>query len=178
MGSLDDRQKSSNSLREFLSSLKASAGAESSKDLLTRGFAVDSWQEAFEFLSNRLNDLAAEERSLAPKRKEITEKIDVARQKLSQLASQGGIQRWTATVLISAPQGGAMTLKAMYLAHSASWIPLYDARLDPASGKVEMVWQAQVTQNTGEDWKDVGVTLSTTRPAAGIDLPKLTSISL
>jgi uncharacterized protein (TIGR02231 family) len=178
MSSLDDRQRSIISLREFLSSLKATAGQESSKDLLTRGFAVDSWQEAFQFLSDRLNDLAAEERSLAPKRKEFTEKIDVVRQELNQLASQGGIQRWTATVLISAPHGGEMTLKAMYLAQSASWIPLYDARLDPGSGKVEMIWQAQITQNTGEDWKDVGVTLSTTRPAAGIDLPKLTSISL
>ncbi len=178
MSSLDDRQKSINSLREFLSSLKASAGAESSKDLLTRGFAVDSWQKAFQFLSDRLNELSSEERSLAPKRKELTEKIEIARQKLNQLASQGGIQRWTATVLMSAPRGGEMTLKAMYLAHSASWIPLYDARLDPASGKVEMVWQAQVTQNTGEDWKNVDVILSTTRPAAGIDLPKLTSISL
>ena len=178
MSSLDDRQKSINSLREFLASLKATAGAESSKDLLSRGFAVDSWQKAFQFLSDRLNDLSSEERSLAPKRKELAEKIEIARQKLNQLASQGGIQRWTATVLISAPRGGEMTMKAMYLAHSASWIPLYDARLDPASGKVEMIWQAQVTQNTGEDWKDVGVTLSTTRPAAGIDLPKLTSISL
>jgi uncharacterized protein (TIGR02231 family) len=178
MISLDDRQKSINSLREFLSSLKASAGAESSKDLLTRGFAVDSWQKAFQFLSDRLNDLAAEERSLAPKRKELAEKVEIARQKLGQLASQGGIQRWTATVLISAPHGGEMALKAMYLAHSASWIPLYDARLDPASGKVEIIWQAQITQNTGEDWKDVGVTLSTTRPAAGIDLPKLSSLTL
>ncbi|MCI0656210.1 MAG: mucoidy inhibitor MuiA family protein, partial [Acidobacteria bacterium] len=178
MSLLDDRQKSINALREFLSSLKASAGTESSKDLLTRGFAVDSWQKAFQFLSDRLNDLSAEERSLAPRRKELGEKIEIARQKLSQLASQGGIQRWTAMVLISAPRGGEMTLKAMYLAHSASWLPLYDARLDPASGKVEIIWQAQVTQNTGEDWKDVGVTLSTTRPAAGIDLPKLASISL
>lgn len=178
MGALDDRQKSINSLREFLSSLKATAGGESSKDLLTRGFAVDSWQKAFEFLSGRLNGLAAEERSMAPKRKELTEKIDVTRQKLSQLASQGGIQRWTASILVTSARGGEITLRAMYLAHSASWRPLYDARLDPASGKVELIWQAQVTQSTGEDWKDVGVTLSTTRPAAGIDLPKLASVSL
>ena len=178
LGSLDDRQKAINSLREFLAGLKASAGQESSKDLLTRGFAVDSWQKAYQFLSERLDGLSAEERAMAPKRKELSEKIDVARQKLSQLASQGGIQRWTASVLVSAPRGGEMTLKTMYLARGASWRPLYDARLDPASGKVEMIWQAQVTQSTGEDWRDVSVTLSTTRPAAGIDLPKLASISL
>ena len=178
MSGLDDRQKSINSLREFLAGLKASAGQESSKDLLTRGFAVDSWQKAFQFLSERLNGLAEEERSMAPKRKDLTEKIDVTRQRLNQLVSQGGTQRWSATVLVSAPRGGEMTLKAMYLARSASWVPLYDARLDSASGRVEMIWQAQVTQNTGEDWKGVGVTLSTTRPAAGIDLPKLASVTL
>ena len=178
MGSLDDRQKSINSLREFLASLKATAGGESSKDLLARGFAVDSWQKAFQFLSERLNSLAAEERGMAPKRKDLSEKIEVTRQKLSQLASQGGIQRWTASVLVASARGGELTLRATYLAHGASWRPLYDARLEPVAGKVELVWQAQIIQNTGEDWKEVGVSLSTTRPAAGIDLPQLASVTL
>jgi uncharacterized protein (TIGR02231 family) len=176
ISALDDRQKSIESLREFLGGLKATAGQESSKDLLTRGFAVESWQKAFEFLSARLNGLAEEQRGMALKRKDLSEKADVVRQKLSQLASQGGNQRWSATVLVSASRGGAMTLRATYLAHSASWTPMYDARLDASSGKVEMVWQSQVTQNTGEDWKEVAMTLSTTRPSVGIDLPKLTPL--
>lgn len=178
IGALDDRQKSINSLREFLAGLKASAGQESSKDLLARGFAVDSWQKAFQFLSERLNALSAEERGMVPRRKEISEKLEVTRQKLSQLASQGGTQRWTAAVLAASARGGEVTLQASYLAQGASWRPLYDARLEPATGKVELVWQAQISQNTGEDWKDVGVSLSTTRPAAGIDLPQLASLTL
>lgn len=178
MGSLDDRQKSINSLREFLSGLKASAGQESSKDLLARGFAVDSWQKAFQFLSERLNGLAAEERAMAPKRKDLSEQIEVRRQKLSQLASQGGLQRWSAAVLVASAHGGELTLRTTYLARGASWQPLYDARLEPSTGKVELVWQAQITQNTGEDWKEVAVSLSTTRPAAGIDLPQLASLTL
>ncbi len=178
MGALEDRQKAISSLREFLAGLKATAGQESSKDLLARGFAVDSWQKAFQFLSERLNALSAEERGMAPKRQEISEKLEVTRQKLGQLASQGGIQRWTAAVLAASARGGEVALQATYLAHGASWRPLYDAHLEPATGKVELIWQAQVSQNTGEDWKEVDVTLSTTRPAAGIDLPKLASLTL
>ena len=145
--SLYDRQKAIGTLREFLAGLKATAGQESSKDLLTRGFAVESWQKAFGFLSERLNGLAEEERGMAARRKELSEKIEVARQKLGQIVSQGGLQRWDATVLVAAPQGGELTLKATYLANNASWTPLYDARLDAASGKVEIAWQAQVAQN-------------------------------
>ncbi|HEV8374878.1 MAG TPA: mucoidy inhibitor MuiA family protein [Candidatus Polarisedimenticolia bacterium] len=178
MVSLDDRQRSISSLREFLASLKSTAGQESSKDLLSRGFAVDSWQKAFQFLSERLDGLAAQERALAPKRKELSEKVEVTRQKLGQLASQGGMQRWNATVLVSAAHGGELTLTATYLAQGASWNPLYDARLDSTTGDVEMICQAQVTQSTGEDWESVHLTLSTTRPAAGIDLPNLASLQL
>jgi uncharacterized protein (TIGR02231 family) len=178
MGSLDDRQRSIASLREFLASLKSTAGQESSQDLLSRGFAVESWQKAFQFLSERLDGLAAEDRGLVTKRKELSAKLDVARQKLSQLSSQGGIERWNATVLVSAPRAGNLILKTTYLAQGASWIPLYDARLDPATGKVQMLWEAQVAQNTGENWEAVRLTLSTTRPTAGIDLPTLTPASL
>jgi len=175
---LDDRQKSISSLREFLASLKASAGQESSKDLLAKGFAVESWQKAFGFLSERLDGLSGEERELNAKRKDLGEKTEVVRQKLSQIASQGGMQRSSAEVLVSAPRGGEMTLRATYLAGNSTWAPLYDARLDPAMGGVEIVWQAQVAQSTGEDWKDVKVILSTTRPAAGIDLPSLATVRL
>jgi uncharacterized protein (TIGR02231 family) len=175
---LDDRNKSIKALREFLDSLKASAGEEGSKDLLTKGFAVDSWQQAFEFLSGRLDALAEEERELRSQREDLAEKIEVARRKLAQLASQGGTQRRTAEVLVSAARGGEMDLRATYLAGNASWTPLYDARLNPESGQVEIVWKAKITQNTGEDWKDVAVTLSSTRPSGGIDLPRITSLRL
>ncbi|MCZ6695009.1 MAG: mucoidy inhibitor MuiA family protein, partial [Acidobacteria bacterium] len=175
---LDDRAKSIVALREFLAGLKASAGEEGSKDLLTRGFAVESWQKAFDFLSGRLDALAGEERELRSRRVDLNKKIEVARLKLAQLASQGGTQRWTAEVLVSAARGGEIDLRATYLAGNASWTPLYDVRLNPDSGIVEIVWKAKIVQNTGEDWKDVAVTLSSTRPSAGIDLPRITSLQL
>ncbi len=175
---LDDREHSIETLREFLSGLKAGAGTESSKEILSRGFAVESWQKAFDFLSARLDGLSSEVRGMESKRKALGESANVARGKLSQLTSQAGIQRWTAAVLVSAPRGGDITLRVSYLATNAGWQTLYDARLDPASEKVSLSWQSQISQTTGEDWKDVAVTLATTRPSAGIDLPVLASLLL
>jgi len=79
---------------------------------------------------------------------------------------------------VTAARGGDLTLRASYLATGATWQPLYDARLEPATEKVSLSWQAQVSQTTGEDWRDVFVTLATAQPSAGIDLPVLASLSL
>jgi len=175
---LDDRKRSIASLREFLNSIKAAAPQEPSKDLAMHGFAVESWVKAYEFLSTRWNALSEEERGLDLKRKDLTDKTQIAQGKLSQLNSQGGVARFTAAVLVSAPRGGDLALTVSYLAGNASWTPLYDARLEPATDRVTLSWEAQVSQNTGEDWKDAAITLSTTHPSAGIDLPSLPPIRL
>jgi uncharacterized protein (TIGR02231 family) len=177
-GALDDRKKSIASLREFVANLKASAAQESSQALLTRGFAVKSWQEAFEFLSGRLDALAAEDRDLERRSKDLAEKTEVARQSLARISAQAGLERWSASVSVSAVSGGELTLTLSYLAGNASWTPLYDARLEPTTGEVAISSQALVAQSTGEDWRDVAVRLATGRPSGGIDLPKLASIRL
>jgi uncharacterized protein (TIGR02231 family) len=175
---INDRRQSIAALREFVGGLKASNGQESSRDVLTRGFAVESWQKAFDFLSSRLDSLSSEERRLDDEQKDLNQKIDLARGRQSKMTSQGGSQRWSASVSVAAPRGGELTLRASYLAMGASWLSLYDARLDPATGRVGLSWLAQVSQNTGEDWNGVAVTLATARPLAGIDLPVLASLDL
>jgi len=76
---LDDRERSIETLHEFLASLKATAGTESSKEILSRGFAVESWQKAFDFLSTRLDDLSREARAMEATRKDLGERTEVAR---------------------------------------------------------------------------------------------------
>jgi len=67
----------------------------------------------------------------------------------------------------------------------ARWMPLYDARLqllpptDPTGlleGKLQLSYLAKVEQNTGENWDDVALTLSTARPGLGTLPPKLDPI--
>ncbi|MFT3868961.1 MAG: mucoidy inhibitor MuiA family protein [Nibricoccus sp.] len=49
----------------------------------------------------------------------------------------------------------------------ASWIPSYDARLRADERAVELTYFGIVRQNTGEDWKNIALTLSTARPSLG-----------
>ncbi len=74
------------------------------------------------------------------------------------------------------------TLSIRYQVRRASWTPLYDARLTTGSKteapQFKLTRRARITNRSGEDWKDVGVQLSTTRPNAGSAAPGLPTMTV
>jgi uncharacterized protein (TIGR02231 family) len=63
--------------------------------------------------------------------------------------------------------------KLRYRVSEAGWVPFYDARLGIETANLNIVRRAEVTQNTGEVWSDVALTLSTARPLAATAAPDL-----
>lgn len=61
---------------------------------------------------------------------------------------------------------GSGTLTITSFVDNAGWQPTYDLRLDRAAGKLDMTRYVSVHQSSGEDWRDVDLTLSTARPGA------------
>ena len=58
-----------------------------------------------------------------------------------------------------------------YHVSGASWRPLYDLVLD--GERLNVSYLAEITQQTGEDWPEVALVLSTTRPGQSQTLPEL-----
>ncbi len=59
---------------------------------------------------------------------------------------------------------GAVTLDVSYLTNNARWSPFYELRADNIASPVNMLYKAQVVQNTGVDWRKVKLTLSSGIP--------------
>ena len=78
---------------------------------------------------------------------------------------------------LAAAAASAATLRVSYTVRGARWLPLYDARLaTPRAGQapaLELVRRAEIQQNTGEDWADVTLAVSTVRTARGGNAPEL-----
>jgi uncharacterized protein (TIGR02231 family) len=78
-------------------------------------------------------------------------------------------------VVAAAPLEATLTVR--YQVSSASWSAFYDARLtsgDKATApKLGLIRRAAIQQRTGEDWTDVAVALSTTRPGHTTAVPDL-----
>lgn len=73
---------------------------------------------------------------------------------------------------------GLVDVWLTYMTHGARWQPSYDVVLLPDRGLVDLAFAGQVSQDSGEDWQDVQLTLSTAIPTQATQLPKLLSWKL
>ncbi|MBT6968001.1 MAG: mucoidy inhibitor MuiA family protein [Planctomycetes bacterium] len=80
---------------------------------------------------------------------------------------------WTAIVLIQAQEEGTGTVELAHDVPGARWVPVHEARLDEETSKVNWISRGQVIQQSGEDWNDVKLTLSTARSSLGLAPPSL-----
>lgn len=77
----------------------------------------------------------------------------------------------TITVSAKAHVGG--NLLVSYMVNQAGWNPLYDLKADVNSENVNLNYKAEVYQNTGIDWEDVRLNISTNNPYQNKTVPDI-----
>lgn len=60
-----------------------------------------------------------------------------------------------------------------YLVPNASWSPSYDLKVKDIQHPIDLMYKANITQNTGEDWNNVRLSLSTGNPSQSSNKPYL-----
>ena len=130
-------------------------------------------KELNEYYASRMQELKRRTLELDGRTKALGER---ERQVLADLAQLGGRQSAPMSeveVRIEAPAAckGAFTLT--YYVRNAGWFPSYDIRSDGLSEPVEISYKANIFQNTREEWKNVGLTLSSSNPTTGNIAPQL-----
>jgi len=145
-------------------------------EMFARGLALrnrtpEEQGALLDFISGRARALQAELLTVSRERRNLAKELDRLKRELSAVQSARPKQRFSAVVELEVSAAGDLDLELTYVVTGASWQPLYDIRA--ADAAVEISYLAQVAQNTGEDWPEVSVTLSTARPSLTLALPEL-----
>jgi hypothetical protein len=121
---------------------------------------VGAWQERLQAkvrdADERLADLGRERQTVAERARRI-----------------GGARRRTGWRVTASVGGGAGELRLSYVVQRARWYPTYDVQLVADKGRVQVAFGGLVSQETGEDWIDAALTLSTAVPATATRFPTL-----
>lgn len=157
---------------EFLKSLGKHAGARTNEEIADINLDPEEWAAAAESLHAGLAENFKADLGYDIKIRALDRQIAKVKAELAQLRT-GQRYVYEVAVPLEAESTTALTLDLSYQVPNASWRPLYDARLDTESGDLTLIQYGAVRQNTGEDWTDVALTLSTAQPHRGTDLPPL-----
>lgn len=115
----------------------------------------------------------------------LIKEIDDLRKEMSKLAMQaaevdGKPIGNSSDVIVKVSAKAATKGKFMlsYLVKNANWYPSYDIRAIDVASPIQLVYKANVSQNSGEDWKGVKLTLSSGNPSNNNEKPTLPTYSL
>lgn len=76
-------------------------------------------------------------------------------------------------VKVEASQAARATFTIAYYVRNAGWTPAYDVRSANTSQPLALSYKANIRQNTGEEWRNVPITLSSANPNRSGVAPQL-----
>lgn len=93
----------------------------------------------------------------------------------SNLKKAGGASRTerSAVVEVSVHAAGKVDATLGYLVTNANWEPRYDIRGDLDGSNLSLEYGAEILQQSGEDWTDVTLVLSTAQPSQSANPPTI-----
>ncbi|WMI66006.1 mucoidy inhibitor MuiA family protein [Aestuariibaculum sp. YM273] len=110
-------------------------------------------------IKNGLSDLIREQRNLEDQLKTLTSKKDFANGEI--------------IVKIEAKQATKTDLTLTYVVNNAGWFPSYDIRAKDIDEPIQLVYKANIKQDTKIDWKNVKLKFSSANPNLSGIAPEL-----
>jgi len=145
--------------------------------LATEIFRVQDWKNVIEFIASERVKTGGKIDALNKRNAKLAEEINWIVNRLNEMQTRDDwSQRVVVDCEIASP--GSLELALTYNVPGAGWGPEYMIRYDTAKESIELTYNARIRQSTGEDWKDVAVTLSTARPQIGAAPPEIVPLYL
>lgn len=130
-------------------------------------------KEAADFYRLRLNEIKKSKLSLENEFEQIKEEIQKLYAKTNEIKSKLSRPYSVVLIAIDCTVQSKANIKFTYYTPSAGWDPLYDFRVEDITKPLTIVYNAEVYQSTGEDWKNVNIRLSTSNPSLSGTKPEL-----
>lgn len=158
--------------RIFLENLGKQAALRENEEIAKIELNPEGWAPAADALTNKIAENLKGGIAVDILIRETDETIRKVQNELNNLRT-GQKNTYTISIPVESDADTTLNLELVYQVPGAGWQPVYDARLDTKTGKMDLVQYGEVWQRTGEDWNDISLTLSTAQPSRGAGLPDL-----
>lgn len=138
-----------------------------------KGVSVAELKLAAEYYRARLKDINTETFKV---QKKIAKANDVLEQLQNELNEENGAEKLPTAeiaVLLASPAKASVNIELKYVVKESGWTPSYDLITEDINKPIELKYRAKVYNNSGVNWDDVKIRLSTSDPMQSASKPEL-----
>ena len=137
------------------------------------GLSTTELEKMVNFVRTRMVDIGLKKLEIEEKEKKQNERIARIERQIAEISNKGSKALGEIVVELSAAQSGNATFELSYFVTNCGWHPTYDVRVNEVGAQMEIAAKAKVFQQTGQDWKNVRLSISTGNPSKGSTSPVL-----
>lgn len=130
-------------------------------------------EDMADFFRDRMEDIILERADYNKKNIKLRKRIHEFNWQLDAYNQSVNKPQTSILVTVSAKAAGSASFEIRYITTQAGWSPQYDIRAKDTKSPVQLAYKAMVMQQTGLDWNNVRLTLSTSNPSANGIKPEL-----
>lgn len=116
------------------------------------------------YYRTRLTEVKNEIHKAEKKKTAYNNDINDINLQLKELNVTEKVQTGEITIKLNSEVATKLNLTLKYNVTEAGWFPVYDLKAKTINKPLNLTYKAHVYQNTGQDWNDIKVTLSTSDP--------------
>ncbi|MGZ3900304.1 MAG: DUF4139 domain-containing protein, partial [Bacteroidia bacterium] len=137
-----------------------------------KGLLVSELKLAADFYRARLKDINTE---LFKLEKKMTKNNEIIARLQNQLSENGDVETPTAeiSILVTSATKTSANIDLKYVVKESGWSPSYDLISEDVNKPIELKYRAKVYNNSGIDWTDVKIKLSTADPMQSASKPDI-----
>lgn len=139
------------------------------RDVQENSGGPEAWRTSLAFLAEQRAELARRGRELRWRTEDAQAAIEAKKQEIGKVQATPDVQVYDVAVELVANAPGTLDLE--YFVGRTGWTPAYDVRAAKDLAEVELTYRARIWQDTGEEWNDVALALSTAQPQKGAQGP-------
>lgn len=138
-----------------------------------KGVAIAELKLAADFYRARIKEIDTELSRLNKKHIVVYDDLLKVNQQLTELNAKNSQPTAEVTILLSTAVKVNTNINLKYLVNDAGWTPNYDIHAKDINQPIELKYRAKVFNNTGVDWNDIKIKLSTADPSKNASKPIL-----
>lgn len=138
-----------------------------------KGVSIAELQKMAEYFRKRLTEIKTRMTEITVEIKNIQKNIERIAKQLNELNNKLNQPINELIVTVSSKSKNDAEFIISYFIQDASWQPAYDIRVEKINLPANLEYKANVKQNSGLDWNDVNIILSTRNPIQSNYKPEL-----